>query len=72
MATTIQISENLQKELSKKKLYDRETYEEILWNMIEDTTELSEETKKELAEARKEVSEGKVHTFDEVKKELRL
>ena len=72
MATTIQISENLQKELSKKKLYDRETYEEILWNMIEDTTELSEETKKELAESRKEVSEGNIHTFDEVKKELRL
>ena len=72
MATTIQISEGLQKELSKKKLYDRETYEEILWNMIEDTTELSEETKKELAEARKEISEGRIHTFDEVKKELRL
>ena len=72
MATTIQISGELQKELNRKKLYDRETYEELLWNMIEDTTELSEETKKELAEARKEISEGKIHTFDEVKKELRL
>ena len=72
MATTIQISEDLQKELSKKKLYDRETYEEILWSMIEDTTELSKETKKELVEARKEISEGKIHTFDEVKRELRL
>ena len=72
MATTIQISEDLQKELSKKKLYDRETYEEILWNMIEDVTELSEETKRELIESRKEISEGKIHTFDAVKKELRL
>jgi len=40
--------------------------------MIEDTTELNEETKKELAEARKEIREGKTHTFAEVKKELRL
>lgn len=70
MATTIQISEDLQKELSKKKLYGRETYEEILWNMIEDTTELSEETKKELAEARKEISKNKTHSFAEVKKKL--
>ena len=72
MATTIQISGELQKELSKKKLYDRETYEEVLWNMIEDASELNEETKKELAEARKEIREGKVHSFAEVKKELKL
>jgi len=70
MATTIQISDDLQRQLSKKKLYDRETYEEVLWNMIEDTTEISEETKKELAEARKEIKEGKIHTFEEVKKRL--
>lgn len=72
MATTIQISENLQKELTKKKLYDRETYEEILWNLIEDTSEISEETKKELAEARKDIKEGKIHALSDVKKELRI
>jgi len=70
MATTIQISEDLQKELSKKKLYDRETYEEILWNMIEDTKELSEETKRDIAEARKEFKEGKFSTLEEVEKRL--
>jgi len=72
MATTIQISENLQKELSKKKLYDRETYEEILWNMIEDTRELSEETKRDIEEARKEFREGKFSTLEEVEKKLGL
>ena len=72
MVTTIQISENLQKELTKKKLYGRETYEETLWNLIEDTTELSQETKMEIAEARQEIKEGKIHSLSAVKKELEL
>ena len=35
MATTIQISEGLQTELSKRKLFDRETYEEVIWDALE-------------------------------------
>ena len=46
MATTIQISEELKKELSKRKFSDRETYESIIWGLLEDTTELSKETKR--------------------------
>ena len=46
MATTIQISNELKKELSKKKFSDRETYESIIWDLIEDTMELNEKTKK--------------------------
>ncbi len=72
MATTIQISEDLQKELSKKKIYDRETYEEVIWDIIEDTMELSEQTKKEIEESRKEIKEGKFKTLEQVKKELGL
>ena len=70
MPTTIQVSEKLQKELAKRKMYDKETYEEVIWDMIEDTIELDDETKKELAQARKEIKEGKYHTLEEVKKEL--
>ena len=40
--TTIQISQDLQKELNEMKLFSRETYEEVIWNVIEDTKELSE------------------------------
>ena len=40
--------------------------------MEEDTQEISMKTKKELAEARKEVKKGKVHTLSEVEKELRI
>ncbi len=45
MATTIQISEELQSMLKKRKLYDKETYEEVIWDLLEDTMELSEDIK---------------------------
>ena len=72
MATTIQVTEELQRELVKKKLYGKETYEEIIWNLIEDSMELNEETKKQIEAARAEIKEGKVHTLSEVKKSLGL
>ena len=70
MATTIQISPTLQTELNKRKLLDRETYEEVIWNLIEDSMEINEETKKEIAESRAEIKKGKFHTLEQVKKEL--
>jgi hypothetical protein len=42
MATTIQISEYLQDMLCKRKLYDRQTYEEVIIDLIEDTMEINE------------------------------
>jgi predicted CopG family antitoxin len=72
MVTTIQISDNLQKELAKRKMFDRETYEEVIWDLVEDTMELNEETKKELAQSRKEAKQGKTYTLGQVKKEAGL
>ena len=72
MATTIQISDDLQKELSKKKLYDRETYEDILWDLLEDTMEISEQTKKDIEQSRKEIAEGKMVSLEEIKRKLRI
>jgi len=72
MATSIQISEKLQRELVKMKLYDKETYEDVIWDLIENVQELSEETKREIAEAREEIKEGRVHTLADVRKELGL
>lgn len=72
MVTTIQISEELKKELSKKKFSDRETYESIIWDLLEDTMELSEKIKKEIEESRAEIKEGKVFTLAQIKKELKL
>ena len=72
MATTIQISKELKKELSKKKFSDRETYESIIWDLIEDTMELSEKTKKEIEESRAEIKAGKVFSLSQIKKELKI
>jgi len=70
MATTIQISEELKKELQKRKMYTKETYEEVIWNLIEDTQELSEETKRNIEISLQQIKEGKYKTLEQVEKEL--
>ena len=72
MSTTIQISEKLHNELIKRKFFDRETYEEVIWDMVEDAEELNEQTKRDIAQARAEIKAGKVHSLTKVKKELGL
>ncbi|MEK6937043.1 MAG: hypothetical protein AABW58_03145 [Nanoarchaeota archaeon] len=72
MATTIQISDNVKKTLEKMKLYERETYNDVIERMIEDEMELNEETKKEIEEARKRIKEGNFHTQEEVEKKFGL
>ena len=70
--TTIQVSNVLHNELIKRKLYDRETYEEVIWDLIEDTRELNDQTKRDIEKARDEIKAGKVHTLAQVRKELGL
>ena len=70
MDTTIQISNNLKKELLKRKFFNKETYEEVIWDLIEDTLELSDQTKKEIAQSRAEYKAGKTHSLKKVKKEM--
>ena len=70
MDTTIQISNVLKKELLKRKFFNKETYEEVIWDLIEDNQELSEQTKKEIAQSCAEYKAGKTHTLAEIKKEM--
>ncbi|MBW2993568.1 hypothetical protein KY317_03275 [Candidatus Woesearchaeota archaeon] len=72
MATTIQISEKLQKELFQRKMFDRESYEEIIWDLIEDTKELSEETKRNIVKSREDIKKGRVKTLKQIEKEIGL
>ncbi len=72
METTIQISKKLLETLKKRKLSDRESYEKIIWDLIEDTRELSDLAKKEITEAREEIVKGKVHKWEDIKKEFKL
>ena len=64
--TTIQISQELKQELENMKIYDNETYEEIIWDLIEDRKVLSEETLKNIEEAEEELRQGKGIPFEEV------
>jgi len=72
MATTIQISDNTKQVLDKMKIFERETYNEVIENMIEDNLELNEQTKKELEEARERINNREFVTHEEVEKELGL
>ena len=72
MATTIQVSKELIEALKKRKLYDKETYEELVWDLLEDSMELSEETKRDIELSREEIKQGKIHSLESIKKELGL
>ena len=72
MATTIQVSSDLVEELKNRKMYNKESYEEIIWDLLENTKELSEETKLKIKMAEKQVKMGQVYTHEQVKKEIGL
>jgi len=72
MPTTIQISGKVKQTLERMKMFERETYNEIIERMIEDDLEINERTKKEIEEARKQVKAGKVVSHEEVKRKYGL
>ena len=72
MPTTIQISDNVKQRLDKMKIFERETYNGVIENMIEDNLELNDKTKKEIKEARKRVKSGDFVSHEEVGKMLGL
>lgn len=78
MATTIKIGEQTKKELDTFREYKNETYDEIVRRLLyiaknaEKNPRLSEETVREIEEARKRIKEGNFYTKEEVKKILGL
>ncbi|EQB68172.1 MAG: DUF7557 family protein [Cuniculiplasma sp.] len=70
--STIQIKEETKKTLQSMKLHPRETYEDVIERLIEDLSELDEETKAEIEEARNEIASGKFVTHEQLKKDLGL
>ena len=72
MATTIQVSTDLLEELKNRKMYVKESYEEVIWDLLEDTMELSEGTKKNIKEAEADIKAGRTVSLEQVKKELDL
>ena len=73
MVTTIQISNELLKKLQSMKMHTKESYEELIWDLLEDRMELSEETKRSIAEYEQEIKTKGIRDFktlDQVKQEL--
>lgn len=70
MVTTIQIKDDLKTTLNKMKLFERETYNDVLERLIEDVQELNEETKKEIESAVNEIKNGKCITHEKLAEEL--
>lgn len=75
--STIQISVRLKKNLDAFKDYPRETYEDVIEKLVlrakedeESKLELSDETLKDIEEARADFKHGRVYTLKQVRKEL--
>jgi len=72
METTIQASRELLDKLRMMKIHEKESYEDLIWDLIEDRMEFSESTKKNIAQSEKEIRGGKVHKWGDVKRELNI
>ena len=70
MVTTIQIKEDTKLTLTQMKLFERETYNDVLERLIEDVHELNDETKKEIESAINEIKSGKYITHEKLAEEM--
>ena len=70
--TTIQISTDLLNKLKTMKLHEKESYEDLLWDLIEDRMDLNEETKKSISRGEEDIKKGRVHKWEDLKRELHL
>ncbi|MCH8520009.1 MAG: hypothetical protein LAT82_04615 [Nanoarchaeota archaeon] len=70
MNITISISQELLHKLKERKMYDKESYEEVIWDALEDSMELSVETKNNIKLAEEDIKQGRVYSLEDVKKEL--
>jgi len=72
METSIQISRGLMEKLRALKLYSKESYEEVIWELIEDRMELSEDTKKNIAISEDQMVKREIVSLEEIKRKNKL
>ena len=70
-ATTIQVSKDLLEDLKSRKMYDKESYEDIIRDLLEDTTELSQQTLENIRKSEEDIKAGRVKTLAEVEARLK-
>ena len=72
MDTTIQVSKELLNKLMIMKVSEKESYENVIWDLIEDRMEFSKQTKNNIALSEREIREGKTISIESVKKRLKM
>ena len=66
MPTTIQISDELLEALKKRKIHSKESYEEIIWDLLEDQMVLKDEIIEAIEKGKKEYLKGDYQTMEDV------
>jgi len=72
METTIQISKNLLEKLARMKMHEKESYETVIWDLLEDRMQFSKETIGNIESSKREIKEGKTISLEKIKNKLRL
>lgn len=72
MVTTIQTSVELKEALEKQKFSANETYEEVIWDLLEDRMELSEQTKQAITRGEADVKAGRTISLQALKEKYGL
>ena len=72
MDTTIHVSKELLNKLMIMKVSEKESYENVIWDLIEDRMEFSRQTKNNIALSEKEIREGRTISIESVKKRLKM
>ncbi len=70
MDTTIQVSSDLLHRLKNMKMYSKESYESIIWDLVEDRLEFSGQTKSNLKKSEDDLKERRTTSFEEIKKKI--
>ncbi len=70
MSTTIKVSQDFVGALKSIKSQTNQSFEEILWDLLEPYLDFSAETKKAIEKSRKDAMEGKTFSLAEIKSEF--
>ena len=68
--TTIQVSKKIKDMLEKLKISSRDSYNDVIEQLIEDSQELSEEAIKDIEAALEDVKQGRIISHEEVKRRM--
>jgi predicted CopG family antitoxin len=67
---TIHVSKQLYAILKKRKTHKGQSFDDVIFDLVEDTLELSEETKKKLRQSERDIKAGRFYTLAQTKNEL--